>query len=182
MLDHKRGCSLQMWLTQEAWLWRPHIKALFAEAGDEPAKIWDTFIVLTNVAVEWSPIIFCVETQTAFYQLDIIQQHLIGCCHPLPSPTLNTGGYVKAKTSLHFWSPWGHIWFESGFSFGSNPPISCYCPWKRECDSVASPGCNGLICTLLCTVEGRGNQWYLGADSSSLMIASCSYAKHLYSC
>lgn len=43
---------------------------------------------MTNVAVEWSPIIFCVETQTAFYQLDIIQQHLSAAatlCLPPPS-------------------------------------------------------------------------------------------------
>lgn len=53
---------------------------------------------------------------------------------------------------------------------------------KKRVDSVASPGCNGLICTLLHPVEGRRNQCYLGADSSFLMTASCSYAKHLYSC
>lgn len=167
-----------MWLTHRAWLWRSQVKVLLLKQVMSQLKfgVHSWFWLCSSRMVSYT---FFVEAQPACYQHNIIQQHLIGCCHPLPSPTLNTGGYVKAKTSLHFWSPWGHICFESGFSFGSNPPISCYCPWKRECDSVASPGCNGLICTLLCTVEGRGNQCYLGADFSSLMIASCSYAKHL---
>jgi len=34
---------------------------------------------------------------------------------------------------------------------------------EKECDSVASPGCNGLICTLLRTVEGRGKSELLGS-------------------
>lgn len=54
---------------------------------------------------EQSPILLLKpssDTQPACYQHDVIQQHLVNCCHPLPSPTLNTGGYVRAKTSLHF--------------------------------------------------------------------------------
>lgn len=133
------------------------------------------------VAAEWSPLTFCLKSHPAYYQHDIIQQHLIGCCHPQLPPPSALADMSKQK----------HLSISDlpGVTSGLSKvphlvPIHRFpaTVHEKECNSVASPGCNGLICILLCTVEGRGNQCYLGADSSSPVTVSCSYAKHLYSC
>lgn len=48
------------------------------------------------------------------------------------------------------------ICFELGLPFGSNLPVSCYCPWWRETDTVASRTYNGLIGALLCAAGVGG--------------------------